>query len=331
MDELVRRREYSAEKMNQLQRQLQTAKTLAEGKACVYATGSFGRGEAGEHSDLDIFIVGGSSKEKDGSEKRHLNRLDEICIKANLIETCRQMEFPEFTGGGQYLVHYSIRDLAGTLGKPEDDSTNTFTARLLLLLESQCLIGDVVYAQAISDVVAAYWREYEDHSENFTPAFVCNDILRLWRTFCVNYEARTEREPEEKKAKGKIKNYKLKHSRLLTCYSGILYLLVVHELAGTVRPQDAIAMTRLTPTGRLDWLHKESSSADARSNIDRLSAQYQKFLIETNCPEAELIERFQDKTQAREYLRQAGEFGDTVFAVLDSLGRSQKFHRLLVI
>jgi hypothetical protein len=54
------------------------------------------------------------------------------------------------------------------------------------------------------------------------PAFLANDILRIWRTFCVNYEARTETEPAEKKAKRKLKNYKLEHSRLLTCYSALL-------------------------------------------------------------------------------------------------------------
>ncbi len=211
MSELARRREYSVQKLAELKNQLKSAQSNAEGKACVYATGSFGRREAGENSDLDLFIVGKSDEQSGGSEKRLLSRLEEICIKANLIETCRRMKLPEFTGEGQYLVHYSIRDFTNTLGKPEDDSTNTFTARLLPLLESQCLLGQDVYDEAISDVIAAYWRDYEGHERSFMPAFLCNDILRLWRTFCVNYEARTEREPEEKKAKGKIKNYKLKH------------------------------------------------------------------------------------------------------------------------
>ena len=39
--------------------------------------------------------------------------------------------------------------------------------------------------------------------DEFMPAFLANDILRLWRTFCVNYEARTQTEPAEKKAKRK--------------------------------------------------------------------------------------------------------------------------------
>src|SRR4029077_19402552 len=77
------------------------------------------------------------------------------------------------------------------------------------------------YDEIVRDVIDGYWRDYQDHQANFMPAFLANDILRIWRTFCVNYEARTKREPDDKKASGKLKNYKLKHSRLLTCYSAL--------------------------------------------------------------------------------------------------------------
>src|SRR6202023_3331392 len=130
--------------------------------------------------------------------------------------------------------------------------TNTFTARLLLLLESCALIGKPVYREVTNDVIAAYWRDYEDHKSDFMPAFLANDILRLWRTFCVNYEARTDRVPEAKKAKGKLKSYKLKQSRLITCYSAILYLLAIFRKNGTVSPQDALEMIDFTPTQRLE-------------------------------------------------------------------------------
>src|SRR5437879_12377305 len=136
------------------------------------------------------------------------------------------------------MIHYSAYYLCTTLGEPEDDVTNTFTARLLLLLESRALLEENVHREVVTAVIKAYWRDYEDHKADFMPAFLANDILRLWRTFCVNYEARTERVPLEEKAKGKLKNYKLKHSRLLTCYSALLYLLAVYGDQGTVNPSD---------------------------------------------------------------------------------------------
>jgi hypothetical protein len=131
--------------------------------------------------------------------------LEEILIKADLIEVTRELGIPEFSGDGRYLAAYSVHDFTKTLGTPEDDVTNTFTARLLLLLESRPLVEETVYREIIEEVTAAYWRDYEDHKSTFMPAFFANDVLRLWRTFCVNYEARTERVPEEEKAKGKLK------------------------------------------------------------------------------------------------------------------------------
>jgi hypothetical protein len=208
---------------------------------------------------------------------------------------------------------------------------NTFTARLLLLLESCPLLGSAVYGEVTQEVVAAYWRDYEDHKTGFMPAFLTNDILRLWRTFCVNYEARTERVPDEEKAKGKLKNYKLKHSRLLTCYSALLYLLAVYSLRGTVSPADAMEMVGLTPTGRLEWLLDQAGLARAHGKAGELLAQYERFLETTNAEEKDLVRRMMDKEISQIYMGAAYKFGDLVFEVLTSIGNGNRFHRLMVV
>ncbi len=327
MGELADRRTATRDQLSTIRKELGEAATRCSGKACVYATGSFGRCEASRHSDLDLFIVG----KVDESGDRLLNRLDEICIKADLIEVTRRLGIPEFSGDGRYLQFHTVRDFTKALGTPEDDVTNTFTARLLLLLESCPLLEPGVYSDVIGEVVAAYWRDYEDHKSTFMPAFLANDILRLWRTFCVNYEARTERQPEPLKAKGKVKNYKLKHSRLLTCYSAVLYLLAVYNMQRTVSPDDAVAMIRRSPTERLEWLLAEPDLADMRPDIVRLLEQYDSFLRVTNAPEEDLVKQFLDKSKSREYVDSAYAFGDTVFKVLQGIGGGHRFHRLLVV
>lgn len=327
MGELDNRRSQANETIEKFRGRLAVAEGLVADKACIYATGSFGRLEASKFSDLDVFIFGRSGDK----QPRLLSRLDEICLKAELIEAAREFKFPEFSDDGKYVVHYSVYDFTHTLGTPEDDVTNTFTARLLLLLESRVLIGDEVYKDGIEDVIAAYWRDYEDHKTNFVPAFLANDVLRLWRTFCVNYEARTERIPDREKAKGKIKNYKLKHSRLLTCYSGILYLLAVFGKKGTVSPQDALTMIGMTPTERLQWLGKEPTVSDARPTISKLLAQYEQFLETTNVPGEELIDVFMEKPKSNEYMKAAYHFGDSVYEILTCIGKGSIFHRLLVV
>ena len=336
MNELESRRSFTTRRLSDLRSRLVAAEARAKEKACVYATGSFGRGEASKHSDLDLFIVG-KDDEVDSNAERNprsaLRRLDEICVKANLIHATRELDFPEFSGDGEYLGHYALLDLIKTLGKRQDDVTNTFTARLLLLLESCPLVGEGVYGEVVEEVISVYWRDYGDHRGDFVPAFLTNDILRLWRTFCVNYEAGTDREPPERKAKGKLKNFKLKHSRMLTCYSAILFLLNKYMLHGTVTPDDALEMTKWTPTMRLDQLLSEPKCHEAFGAIRRLLERYQKFLEITNASEESQLKLFATGESSRGHIAEAYEFGDSVAEALYAIGGStaSRFYRLLVV
>lgn len=323
---LEKRRSKTAERINELKTRLVDAEQLCGDKACVFATGSFGRGEASQYSDLDVFIVG------DGTlEKPALDPLDQILIKADLIDAIREMKIPDFSGGGEYLKHYTVDELIRSLGTPEDDASNTFTARLLLLLESSPLLGEPVYRRTTNRVITAYWRDYEDHKNDFMPVFLANDILRMWRTFCVNYEAFTQTDPPEKKAKRKLKNYKLKHSRLLTCYSGLLYLLAVFVHKNTVSPTDAVKMIDLTPTQRLDWLLKQPYLTKAHATIERLIGCYEDFLRRTNEPEDKLVTLFMVKEQSDALVKVGFELGDKVLEAFDAIGEGNRFRRFLIV
>jgi predicted nucleotidyltransferase len=326
MGKIENRRQLSNERLQQLKGRLTTAKTLIENKACVYATGSFARGEASNHSDLDLFIAG-----KTQGDDRMLSRLDEICVKAELIQANKNLNIQEFSGDGEYLVHYTVTQLVGSLGAPHDDANNTFTARLLLLLESAPLLGESTYREVIDDVIAAYWRDYPDHKTEFVPAFLANDILRLWRTFCVNYEARTSEDSDEKKAKRRLKNYKLKHSRMLTCYSGLLDLLAVYARVQTVTPEDVRAMTMLTPTQRLEALKVRNGLLAPK--VDDLLNKYAAFLGHTDANEPTMIEQFKDNNFARARISEASTFGEAMFTLLEAVGQGagQRFYRLLVV
>src|SRR5437870_3537269 len=94
--DLIKSRRIQTEKrFAQIKKLLRAAGRTARGKGCVYATGSFGRGEASQYSDLDLFIVG-----RTVNNKRALIRLDEICITADLVRATRKLRIPEFSGDG---------------------------------------------------------------------------------------------------------------------------------------------------------------------------------------------------------------------------------------
>ncbi len=272
------RRKFSDERFGRLRAALTEAPGICADKACVYATGSFGRREASPHSDVDLFIVSLSDKEERVDRSR-LSKLDEILLKAELIRVSRSLAFPEFSQDGRFLNNHTARKLIQSTGNQYDDAENTFTARLLLLLESKPVVGSEVHARIIDDAIERYWREFPDHYDRFMPAYLANDILRYWRTLCLNYEASTsERLPQTQidHAEHKIKNYKLKHSRMLTCYSGILFLLFIYARNGTVTVQDAQRMVSLTPTERVEFVAGELNGAEPAEFINDFLGKYER-------------------------------------------------------
>lgn len=325
---LQERRAQTEDRLNALRGQLEIAKVTLADKACIYATGSFGRLEAGQSSDLDLFIVTKSVEKLQGEDivqVNQLSQLDTIIVKADLINAVRKLSMPDFDSDGRYLASHSVTELVKSLGAHDDDYKNTLTGRLLLFLESQPLLGADVYDQVIEEVIAAYFGDYSAHSDNFMPAFLANDILRLWRTFCVNYEFGRR----GKRIEGKIKNYKLKHSRMLTCYSALLYLLGVYQLEKTVSIARAKEMAKLTPTGRLEWLLQQAQFAGAHEVTGRLLERYSEFLQKTDLPKSELVSQFEEKSI--DWTQRSYEFGDLMSEALSKVGGNSPFYRLIVV
>jgi hypothetical protein len=234
-----------------------------------------------------------------------------------LVDLTRKLKLPDFTGEGRYLECYTGAQLAAAIGSDKDDYLNTFTARLLLLLESRPVMGQSVYDKAVDTVLTAYFRDHADHASSFEPTFLVNDILRLWRTFCVNYENRTSDTDEIAKAKRKLKHFKLSHSRLLTCYSGIAALLHAYERNDTVSPEDVRSIVRMTPTERIAKL-----AEDRRGSHDKANAvleAYESFLDVTQADESTLQLRFREPGFARDRMNEARAFAKSVYELIHSI------------
>ena len=329
------RRQFSGDRFEQLRTSLGQAPDLCVDKACIYATGSFGRREASPYSDLDLFIAS-LSDEKDGVDRSHLSRLNEILLKAELIRASKKLAFPEFSQDGRFLQHHTATRLIRSTGNQYDDAENTFTARLLLLLESRPLIGEDVHARIIDDVIERYWREFPDHSDRFMPAYLANDILRYWRTLCLNYEAATSekslgKQSTRERAKRKIKNYKLKHSRMLTCYSAVLHLLFIYDRNKTVTPSEAQLMISLTPTERVEFVANQLGDHELAAPINNFLGKYERFLDVTSVSEEDLITLFSDEAEAHKLRDEQSDFGDLAYDILYSIGHKNQLYRRLVI
>jgi predicted nucleotidyltransferase len=213
---LANRKKKTEERFRRVQGRVRAIEPLLGDFATLYATGSYGRGEASDHSDLDVFIL----TETDSEKRPKLRPLDTIRVQAALIDAATQEGLPPFSDEGAYLKPHTITDMIEKLGGPDDDYENLFTARMLLLLESRPIVGSLMYERAIDRVLDEYWRDFDENAERFLPIYLTNDLVRYWKVLCLNYEANTRYASNLNKRR--LNNYKLKHSRLLTCYSALL-------------------------------------------------------------------------------------------------------------
>jgi hypothetical protein len=276
---------YSLERIEEFNTHLSTSKELQrQTDYCIYTTGSYGRLEASIYSDLDLFFL--------IDDKTKFSKISKTLIDADIIRACREMHLPEFSGDGEYLEVHSINDIYSELGSREDDYNNYFTARMLLLLESKAIYNINMYDKMLETTVDRYYKDFHEHETNFQPVFIVNDVIRFWRTMCLNYEhnrnrkvldTNTEEENASHKVDSHIKNLKLRFSRKLTCYSFLLSILCSDKLVLT--QNDILAIIKLTPLQRLYHL---LSNTQIRSKVQELISLYFWFLEITQIEKSEL-------------------------------------------
>lgn len=282
-------------------------------RICVYTTGSYGRSDASKFSDLDLFIV---SLEEAITKDRQLSRLEEIELLASIVHVNRELDLPPPDNDGSFLKVYPLSSYLRGLGKPSDDADNTFTGRLLLLLESKPLFGNAVYEKVKRDCIERYWVDYADHSDSFLPAFIINDILRFWRTLCINYEAGSAPNP----AKRRAKNYKLKFSRLLTCFSAVIGIQAAFQKSGTLSATEAYEILDREPLDRIK-IAGEVFGPLVSSEVADIFSMYDGFLHQTDCSKSDLYSKMEDPDFYKSSLADARRFGDMINQLMHNMAK----------
>jgi hypothetical protein len=268
---------------------------------------------------LDLFFV-----LDDQAGQVQLRRLDEILVKAEIIKLTRNLGFPEFSNDGQYLEVHSVAQMLEKLGGREDDYSNLFTARLLLLLESRAVHNHQTYDSVIRKIVESYWRDYHDHETEFRPLFLVNDIVRFWKTLCLNYEYRRNKGTldEAQRAKNSVQNLKLKFSRMLTCFSTVIAL----SDGSVVEPDAVIELVGLEPLKRLERV--SGAKPDTKALFSRLLVDYGWFLETTAMDN--INEWIKSPEHRQEALARARSFGDNMYHILEKASTPES-RRYLVI
>jgi hypothetical protein len=277
---------------------------------CIYVTGSFGRHEACAKSDLDLFFI---NKSKTGFSK-----ISKTLIDASLINICRQHGFPDFSNDGEYLEIHDLPKMLDELGSKSDDYYNYFTARMLLLLESSPIYNEVLYSQIIHEIIDRYYKDFNDHHKDFLPVFLVNDIIRFWKTMCLNYEHKRNREfigldeqqKKDKKNKNRLKNLKLKFSRKSTCYS---FLLSLMWAKGTLKQEDVFKVAQTTSLRRLLML---SEYNDIKNEVNEAIKLYFWFLDIVQQDEKDALQWIDIEKNRNEAFEKSKDFGQRIFNIM---------------
>jgi hypothetical protein len=287
----------------------------------VYVTGSIGRGEGGNHSDLDIFCV-----DIEPDIDARIGKLDSIRLFSNLIDVNESGNFPPFSGDGRYLMVHHIEDVLRFLGTRDDDYRNLFTARMLLLLESKVLAGQVAYDECVKQVVALYWRDVSSATD-FKPTFLINDLIRYWKTLCLSHEADRDNSAIHKK-KRRVAVLKLQFNRLWMVFNGLAYLL--HGFDGTgVSRSHVEHLVELSPLERV--LEIADNAPTTTPCIQGLLNEYSWFLETTDRDKSETEEFFANDNNYKEGRRRGELFGSHMAQLIDAVADGSPLKRYLLI
>jgi hypothetical protein len=226
------------------ERQGKLGELQADGDVSVVLMGSWGRAEVTAESDDDyMLLVTGAWR----PEHEVNPALDEVAAVLGK-EPGREGLFGEVVFS-DFLVK--------RIGLQEDDNKN-LSRRVLLLLESVAALGSESYQKAWAEVLDGYLADAR--KDNSPPRLLLNDIVRYWRTICVDFAGK------QRKRRGEgwgIRNVKLRTSRKLLFAGG---LLPVFECASLTRSQMRSFLAErlaMPPTDRIAQAFLRAGAVDA--------------------------------------------------------------------
>jgi len=236
------------------------------GRFSIVMTGSYGRCEASQESDLDVFTIVDS--------KDIIKPFRAIARKLNSAIRKIVPKNPGKTGTFGFKAVISIdqilKDIAGV-----NDTNKNITRRMLMLLEGKALINHKKFTDYRKKLLEAYIKTRVDSGQ--MAFFFLNDIIRYWRTMATDYESKTT---DDDRNWG-VRSIKLRFSRKLIYFSGIITAAETVDGSHAVKINRVVKLLDQCPIDRI----QEIGQIYAPELTGELIEHYRYFINEISKPD----------------------------------------------
>lgn len=234
---------------------------LSANVECIALAGSLGRLEGCSSSDADYIMIVTEAQDKSvGQDKKVLH------------DVLSSLSVSPPNKSGVFSSPRAPSELIESVGNAEEES-DVLGKRMLLLLESRPIFGDVKFLELIRRIFDRYTSEV-NHDSSKDHAFLLNDLIRYFRYICVNYQSSFWRENE----KWPLRNIKLRHSRILM-YTGLLFLIGEASKYDDAKKVGVVwDNLGLTPLERIAWVYHQNGDR----NFFRIAGLYNVFVSRLN-------------------------------------------------
>lgn len=220
------------------------------GIRCVAAAGSVGRMEASTQSDADLIIVLRDDVDPQSSEGKGIYEQVWAALEGAGFGDSEESRLDRPNPQGVFAEPCTTKQLIGPDVGSASEPRSVTAKRLLLLLESQPILGEPEYGKLMQEIVSRYAADYVASDPRKEWTFLLNDLIKYFRALCVHYQW----EFKHDNSRWPLRNLKLRHSRLIM-YGGLLSLLGEASTQRREKVDWLHSRLCLTPLERIGWVY----------------------------------------------------------------------------